>query len=353
MKTLRLIALVVFAAASLSAQTIHEPTLTPSELNEAQESLIEEGIKLHNAKKFDEALVLYKRVIEQCPDCVLAVYEAGLSYYGKKQYAEALKYLENATKYKSNYLSDVYRLIGSIVDDQGNREKALEIYGKALKLAPNNYVLHYDMGVTYARLNKMDEARVSLKKAVELAPGYVSPHYILAEIFQSKKYRIPALLASARVLTLETDTPRSKRANEIFMSIFQGNSKKDEKTGNTTIFLNMDGPTDEGDFGSIEMMLGLSGAIADTKEEKKKSNEEKFVSSLKTFFAITAETKMDPNFVKKHYIGFVDEMSKKGYVEPFAYLIMQQNGNKKADAWISANGSKMIEFVEWAKAYRP
>ncbi len=353
MKILKLSVLILIITASISAQTIHEPTKAASGFSDAQGLLIEKGIELHNAKKFDEAIVLYKRVIEECPDCVLAIYETGLSYYGKKQYAEALQYLEEASKYKSVYLSDIYRIMGSVADDQGKREKAIEIYGRALKLAPDNYVLHYDIGVTYARLNKFDDAKKSFKKSIELAPGYVSPHYLLAEVFTATKYRIPALLASVRVLSLETDTARSKRANDIFMSIFQGNSKKDEKTGNTTIFLNMDGPTDEGDFGVIETMLSLSGAVADTKEEKKKSEEERFVSSLRSFFAMATETKMDANFVKTNYIGFVDAMQKKGYVEPFAYLILRQNGNKKADAWISANGSKMIEFVEWAKAYKP
>ena len=46
-------------------------------------------------------------------------------------------------------------------------------------------------------------------------------------------------------------------------------------------------------------------------------------------------------------------MKSKDYVEPFAYLIMHQNGNKKADAWISANGQRMIDFINWSKAFKP
>jgi hypothetical protein len=56
------------------------------------------------------------------------------------------------------------------------------------------------------------EAKEQLKRAVELNNAYPSPHYLLSEVFMGTKYRIPALLAAIRLLSLEPNSQRSERA---------------------------------------------------------------------------------------------------------------------------------------------
>jgi len=49
-------------------------------------------------------------------------------------------------------------------------EEAIKIWGKALKLSPNNSQIYCNMGIAYESLNQMDKARECFKKAVELEP---------------------------------------------------------------------------------------------------------------------------------------------------------------------------------------
>ncbi|NNE65635.1 MAG: tetratricopeptide repeat protein [Pyrinomonadaceae bacterium] len=353
MNALKLTLLIVCLASVGFSQKIHKAKLTPATPTEAQAALLAQASDKYKQKQTDDAIAMYLSVAKSCTECVDAMFGLGLAYYFKKDFDNALINLEKATKYKGLHLPEVYRILGNIADDQGDRKNALKIYGKALKLAPDNELLHYEKGVTLARMGNYDEAKKSLKKSIEIRPAYVSPHYILAEVYIGTKYRVPAMLAAARVLTLESNTPRAKRANKIFRDVFAGGVEKGEKPNSINIFLNLDGPTDEGDFGSIELALGLTGAVNETEDKEKLSDEEKFISKIKSFIAVALETKMKRNFVKDQYFSFLKGISDKAYVEQFSYLLMHQNGNKKAAAYLDANGSKMIEFVEWSKSFRP
>jgi hypothetical protein len=111
--------------------------------------------------------------------------------------------------------------------------------------------------------------------------------------------------------------------------IERGNVEK-TATGGLNITLNLDGPKDEGDFGTVEMMIGLLGAadgLEPEEGEKPKTAEENFVSKLGSVIALLDDDKMKQNFVKKNYIAFLSELKKAGHQESFAYLIMSQLGN--------------------------
>ena len=51
-------------------------------------------------------------------------------------------------------------------------------------------------------------------------------------------------------------------------------------------------------------------------------------------------------------LPFMSEMKKKGFVKHFAYLVLQQNGDKDAEKWLVDEGQKTIDFINWAKSYQ-
>ena len=61
---------------------------------------------------------------------------------------------------------------------KGQYEKALTEYKKAVQLAPESPPIHVYLAVIYALLDRKDEARAFVEKALELAPfisvGFVS-----------------------------------------------------------------------------------------------------------------------------------------------------------------------------------
>lgn len=168
---------------SVSAQKIGKPTLTPTEPTAAQNELINEGIKLHDQKKYKEAIESYQQVLKENPDCALALYELALSYYNAKMYDKTLETAYKLVNYKGPTGLLGYGLFANVLDDQGKSKEAIEIYQSAIKQlkdAPEYYKhlssVYYNLGVTYFRQKQYKEAREACKKAIEIDFNYTSPN---------------------------------------------------------------------------------------------------------------------------------------------------------------------------------
>jgi tetratricopeptide (TPR) repeat protein len=343
----------------VTAQNFSKPTLTSSAPTAAQNVLIQQGTVLHDKKQYEEAIEIYQKILDENPDCTIAMYEMSISYKSKGDTLKAIETAAKGTKYRSSELPLFYILIANTWDEKGNPKKAIDIYQETIKILKdekNNQnalsSVYYNLGVTYTTQKQYKEAKESFKKAVEYNYGYASPNYLLAEVFYGTKYKVPAMLAAARLVSLEINTPRAKRSVTIFLDVLKA-AKKDEKTGNINIFLDMNAPKDEGDFGMYDLILGTLTTVKSDKD-KNKSDEEVFAEAFDTLIALLSEDKKLPStFVGKNYIPFLVEMKKKGYSKIFAYLILQQDGNEIAKKWLLDNSQKAIEFIGWAKEFRP
>ena len=350
--------------AILSAQKPQKPTLTPKEATPAQEALIKQGIALHDNKKYDEAIALYQKVLDENPDCVFAIYEMALSYYYKKDYVKAVEISMQGMKYNAKEIPLFYGMVANIWDEKGNPEKAIELYKDGIKILEKEknseaYLssLYYNLGVTYFQQKDGAKAKDALKKAVEYNYSYASPHYLLSETFSAMRYKVPALLAAARLMSVENVSPRTRRASVIFRDVLTGGAQKGKEPNSISIFVDINEPKDEGDFSGLSMILGLMSAGSDiSKENKNLTEEEKFVEKVEGFisFLATDAKKMKSTFAGKNYIPFMLEMKQRGYVKPFAYLVLTNAGNEKAAKWvINDNPKAVIDFMNWAKNYQP
>lgn len=64
-----------------------------------------------------------------------------------------------------------YIRLGNIYVGQEQYEKAVALYGEALKFIPDNAFIYYWRGYTYLQLNNHDQAITDFQKCIELAPG--------------------------------------------------------------------------------------------------------------------------------------------------------------------------------------
>ncbi len=342
---------------TISAQKISKPTLTPTAATEAQKQRIFEGNKLHDQKRYDEAIKIYEQVLKENSNNDLALYEMALSYYYKKDMRTTVEIAYKLIQYKSATAVLGYGLIANVMDDTGKPKEAIEVYQKAIKqlenepeFKPQLSSLYYNLGITYYRQKLYKEAREASKKAVQLNFNYASPNYLLAIIYQGTRYKVPSLLAAARLISLETNTQRTKQSADIFLDILKG-AKKDEKTGNINIFLDFDAPKDEGDFAMYDLILGTLTTVKEEKD-KNKSESEIFAEAVDTLISLLAEDKkLQSTFVGKTYVPFMVEMKKKGFSKTFAYLVLHQRGDKEALKWLVENEQQTINFIKWAKSY--
>lgn len=357
-KHLLLVLFIGLCGLSASAQKLGKPTLTATEPTASQRLLIQKGIALHDAKNYDAAIKIYQQVLQENPDCDLAIYELAFSYYAKKDFPKALETAYKLVQYKGNRGILGYGLLANIVDDQGKPKEAIKIYLSAIKALENDpeynthlSSLYFNLGVTYTRQKQAKEAREALKTAVLYDFKYPSPNYLLAEVFYASKYKIPAFLAAGRFLTLEINSNRSNRAAAIFLDVLKA-AEKDEK-GKINILVDLNAPKDEGDFGTMDLILGTLTSVKSEKD-KNKSEIEIFADAVETIIAILGEDKkLASTFVGKTYLPFMVELKKQGYTKHFAYLVLQQNGNKEAEKWLIDSGPKTLAFFNWAKSYQP
>lgn len=357
-KTLSVSLVVLFLAAAGLSQKLGKPTLTSSPLAAAQQQTLNEGVTLHDAKKYDEAIAKYRSILAENPDCTNAMYELSLSLNEKGDKLAAVELAYKGSKYIADELPLFYVLIANNLDDLGKSQEAIGIYTDGLKALEGDArfgryraSLYFNLGITYLKQKKYSEARTVLKSAVENDYAYASPHFHLSRVYAATKYKIPALFAASRFLSVEFNTARSASAAAIIVDVLKPPSK-DPKTGNTQIFFDIDEPKDEGDFGSVNLILPMLGISKEDKDKNKTENEQ-FVDRLESVLAFVAEDKkLASTFVGKNYVPYMVDMKKNGYLEVFAYTVLYVSGKKDAMDWLKNNDAKFGSFVAWAKSYR-
>lgn len=350
---------VIFTALAFStfAQKPGTPTLEEKPATPSQETLIKEGLAFFQSGKYDEAIPKFEQVVTENPDCTPALYNLALSFYNKPDKAKADEIARKGAQYRSEMLPLFYILIANGLDDGGKSQDAIDVYKEAIgmlkgksSLIRNLAEANFNLGYAFARQQKYPEARAALKDAVEANFSHPTSHFLLAQIYAATKYRIPALLASARFMGLAQNNAQTKRAAEIFLDILKP-APKDEK-GNINIFMNLDGAKDEGDFAMYDLILGTL-TISKDKKDKKKTTNELFVEGVATVIAILSEDKDIPStFVGRNYVPYMEAMHKAGHDQALAYLILKEGGNKDAEKWVSENAQKIADYYAWAKAYQ-
>lgn len=357
------LALVFVVGLTVSAQKLPKPKKVPNPTTPEQHKMIQDGIALHDAKKFDEAIAKYQSVLAQNPDSTLAIYEVALSQYVKGDKSNAKATALRGSEYISDHLPMMYSVIANCLDDEGKTDDAIKIYREAEDILKNYPDLqhhlsgiYYNLGISYVRQKKYTEARTELKRGVEKNFSYASPHYLLSVVYQGTKYPVPAFLAASRFISLEYNTTRTQEATAIIAEVLKP-APVDPKTGNMNIFVNIGGPKDEGDYGMYEIFLGTLTSIEDEKEKAKKRTEnEKFIDGVGSLIDIIGEDKkLASTFVGKNYAPFVVELKKAGHLDAFGNMILYINNGKNADAakWVNTNNAKLSAFIAWAKAYQP
>ncbi len=178
---------------------------------------------LRGLRKPEEAIKYYDFALELCPDFPQAIWGKAIVYNDIKDYAKSLEFFKkyreiepddakstryyitscyremnqimNAIKEYENYFkqdqSDTSPLysIAYIYYEQKDYKKALEYYDKILNIDVNDAWAYYNRVDCYAKLDRMDEAIETLKKAIELDSECLYEIIYLDEIDKLKTHK--------------------------------------------------------------------------------------------------------------------------------------------------------------------
>lgn len=130
----------------------------------------------------------YDRMMEGPPE-LAAAHTAMAFVYNQGGYLdEAAHHYRQAIEDDSSYV-DAYTNLGKVYTDTEEFEKAADTYEKVLTLSPPEDQLpriHLNLGVSYLNMDRVDDAIVEWKRAVELAPDYMDAYMNLGTAYQNK-----------------------------------------------------------------------------------------------------------------------------------------------------------------------
>src|SRR6266567_2481396 len=130
----------------------------------------EEGNRLSDLKRYEEALAAYEQAIRLDPDDVTAYYKKSAALIKLKRYEEALITLEQAIRLDPNY-ARAYTDKGAILNQFGRYEEALIALEQAIRLDPNDVFAYNNKGHALSGLGRYEEALIALEQVIRLDPN--------------------------------------------------------------------------------------------------------------------------------------------------------------------------------------
>ena len=308
--------------------------------------LIQEGVALHDAGKYEEAISIYKKALDLDKNSSQILYEIGFSYFMNKEYKKSVKHMDKVLKNENAFLVEAFTIKGSALDNLGKPKEAIKIYNEAISKFPENYLLYYNVALTQYRTSKFNDAEENLKKGILLNPTHASSNYLLGIIMDHQGKRIQSLLATHFFLLIEPNTERSVGALNLLDNLMnQGVSKKDEKTINVTI---NDSELDN-EFSAANLMLSLMGVSGMTEGEEGKSKAVLFYENTESIFNVLKElAEKDPKkgIWWEFYVDFYSQLVESENMEAYSYYISQSNGAEE-EKWLTENKEKVDELFKW------
>jgi tetratricopeptide (TPR) repeat protein len=118
--------------------------------------------------------------------------------------AEALKELQAAATFNPLVgLNGIYQTIGALAAARQNFETAVDAYGRRVDVQPNASDAHQDLGDTYARLGRSDEALAEFAVALTIDPDRASTYASLTQLYLRQGQHEDAVASAMRALALD------------------------------------------------------------------------------------------------------------------------------------------------------
>lgn len=198
------------AVATGAAEAKKEP---PAHVKAAQE-----GVKLLDQGKYDEAIVEFQKVLQSDPNLAPVHYNLGVAYERKKQPAEAQAQYQEAIRLKPDF-GEAYLSLGNSYLAEKKSDKAMEAFLKATELMPDNYDAFYNLGASSSNLMKYPEAEAAFRKATQIKPNEPIAHYLLGMALYGQSKNAEAKVEFQKYLELSPNAADRKDVEELLNSL--------------------------------------------------------------------------------------------------------------------------------------
>lgn len=170
-----------------------------------QEARLDLAALFSGAERFERAIPMLERVVEEEPQSVRGQFLLASAYErsGRDEEAEVV-FEELITQEPEFHLALNY--LGYMWAEEGeNLDRALELVKRAVELEPQNGAYVDSLGWVYYQLGRYDDAVRSLERAAELEPSDSTVHEHLGDAYRALGRNGKARAAYRRALELDGD----------------------------------------------------------------------------------------------------------------------------------------------------
>ena len=177
------------------------------------------GDEYFKDEKYDKAERMYLSALKVDPEYMIAHRMLGRLYMQKGQWDDATRNLRRALD-QPNVINPVqlYNWLAYSEYRKGNLPKAEKAWLRALDIDDNERI-RLNLALIYKEGNRLDLAKASLLKALEINPKLPSAHFALAEIYYKRNKFSKAKKHYTEVIQLEPLSEQAKASQKIINSM--------------------------------------------------------------------------------------------------------------------------------------
>lgn len=332
-------------------------------MGQTVDELISEGIELHDAGQYEEAMAKYEEALKLDPKSIDVWYEMSYTYMMLQDYKNAYKYSHKVIKADDKHLVEAYMVAGSSLDNLGKVDQSIELFKEAIELHGDHYLYHYNLGLTYYKDGQLANAHDALVNAIKANSQHSSSHMLLGYLMDDMGKQSQSMFSLYHYLLLEPNTARNQMAYNLLMKHWGANvSQGEDENGKNVININMPKMDDSDPFSSVDLYVAMKGALNLSEEEKELTPFAKFIDNTTSFFQIAGElyeTKDDKKKKKdkmeftgiywEYYIPMFYRLAQSEHMPAFCAYICRKF-DREAAQWYNNHPQEINELAMFLRS---
>jgi antitoxin component YwqK of YwqJK toxin-antitoxin module len=307
--------------------------------------LIEEGIKLHEEGKYREAIEVYSRISPSDSNYVFSLYEQALSYKADSQFEKSLRVTEHALTVNQEHRHRplLLSIQGSLVDNMGDRARAIRMYDSAIALYPEFDELYANKAVTYIRADKYAEAEKVMQASLLREPFYPAFHYLngVSAFYQGKP--VEAFLSFASYLLIAPNGTYKSKAISMMSSI--------AKNDNDIVKLVSERKSEPSDAFLVLEQIIASKIALEKGYKTMISMDDQICRQLQVTMEKLEYNENDGSFYMQYYVPFYTKLFADRKFEPFVYRVFAGVDLDPIQSYIKKNKREIQSVVDRTAEY--
>ena len=325
----------LLAALSAKSQTIGTPY--PKDRD-----LIEEGIKLHDAEKYDEAIAKYSLVNPNDSFYSEALHELATSYQASNKFTQAAEAALNGLNLKNESRREFLLLYANALEELKMFDSALATYNSGQREFPYYNRFQYEKGLSYAKNKQWTEALETYTASAQNNIFHPATHYRMGFMAADAHEPVLALLALQTYLIL------SNTGSNVLYTVDQM-----EKISNNEYTSDTEVPSSLYTKASLPEIneIVLSKAALSKKYKSKVDLNFWVVKQLQVTLEKLPENYESGNWLFDFYVQFYKSIWSKNHFEGMMLYSLQGIESKEIQKVVKSNQSKINAFSSWTVDY--